>query len=344
MFKIALNAGHGLYTAGKRCLKSIDKNETREWVLNSRICNKVEDKLKAYTGYELIRLDDKTGKTDVALKTRTDKANKLNADFYLSIHHNAGIKGGSGGGIVAYTYTKVNNTTKEWQKALYDAIIKHTGLKGNRSQPLAQSNLHECRESNMPCVLIECGFMDSTTDVPIILTDDFADKVATACVEVIANRAQLAKKQPSPTASAQTATTRPTSEKISVTYQTWADGYSKWLPNVKDLEDYAGILGHDVCAVFANLSKGNVFYKVHTKGGKWLPEVTNRRDYAGIFNKPIDGFMIRTDTGKTIHYRVHLRRTGKWLPWVTGYSIADSNNGYAGIFGQEIDGIKIYID
>ena len=39
MFKIALNAGHYLNTAGKRCLKKLDKNETREWVLNNRICD-----------------------------------------------------------------------------------------------------------------------------------------------------------------------------------------------------------------------------------------------------------------------------------------------------------------
>ena len=46
MFKIALNAGHGLKTAGKRCLKSIDPNETREWVLNSRIEEKITQNLK----------------------------------------------------------------------------------------------------------------------------------------------------------------------------------------------------------------------------------------------------------------------------------------------------------
>jgi len=193
-FKIALNAGHGLNTAGKRCSKSLDKNQTREWWLNDRICDKIEQKLKAYEGYSLLRLDDTTGKTDIALKTRTDNANKFGADFYLSIHHNAGILGGKGGGVVAFTYTKVDKVTAEWQKALYDAVIKHTGLKGNRATPLAKKDLHECRESKMPCVLLEGGFMDSKTDVPIILTEDFADKVATACVEVLVAKGKLTKK------------------------------------------------------------------------------------------------------------------------------------------------------
>lgn len=127
---------------------------------------------------------------------------------------------------------------------------------------------------------------------------------------------------------------------VDITYQTWDDVKNKWLPNVVNDSDYAGIFGHDVCCVYANASVGNVFYKVHYKGGKWLPEVKNRDDYAGLYNKPIDGFMIKSDT-KQITYRVHLRRTNKWLPWVTGYNQNDSNNGYAGILGQEIDAIQI---
>ena len=136
-------------------------------------------------------------------------------------------------------------------------------------------------------------------------------------------------------------TPTPAPLKPDVFYQVWDDVKNKWLPNVKNDSDYAGIFGHDVCAVFANLSIGNIIYKVHYKGGKWLPEVKNREDYAGLFNKPIDGLMMKTETGTQIYYRVHLRRTNKWLPWVTGYSESDNNNGYAGIIGQEIDGIQI---
>lgn len=133
----------------------------------------------------------------------------------------------------------------------------------------------------------------------------------------------------------------PAPSKPDVIYQIWDDVKNKWLPNVTNDSDYAGIFGHDVCAVLANLSRGNIFYKVHYKGGKWLPEVKNRSDYAGLFNRPIDGLMMKTDTGTQIYYRVHLRRSNKWLPWVTGYSESDNNNGYAGIIGQEIDGIQI---
>ena len=190
-FKIALTAGHYLGTPGKRCLKKLDPNETREWTLNDRIADKVEKLLKGYTGYELIRTDDTTGKKDISLTARTNAANNFKADFYLSIHHNAGVNGGKGGGIVAFIYTNASKESAEWQKDLYNALISATGLKGNRSNPMPKKNLHEVRETNMPAVLLELGFMDSATDVPVILSEEYADKCAAAIVSVLVKRGGL---------------------------------------------------------------------------------------------------------------------------------------------------------
>jgi len=194
-FKIALNAGHGLNTAGKRCSKSLDKNQTREWWLNDRICDLVESYLGDYTGYELLRLDDSDdGSEDVALQERVSEANRWNADFYLSIHHNAGINGGTGGGIVAYSHPNAGSTTVEWRDTLYDTLIRHTGLKGNRATPKATSNLYVLRMTKMPAVLLELGFMDSKTDVPVILSEKYAQNCAKAIVEVLVERGKLTKK------------------------------------------------------------------------------------------------------------------------------------------------------
>ena len=197
-FKIALTAGHYKGTPGKRCLKSLDPNETREWVLNNRIADKVEELLTAYTGYQLLRTDDTTGEKDISLVARTNAANNFNADFYLSIHHNAGINGGTGGGIVAYIYTNASAESALWQKDLYNALIAETGLKGNRVSPMMKANYHEVRETHMPAVLLELGFMDSQTDVPVILTEEYAEKCARAIVKVLAERGKLTKKPTQP--------------------------------------------------------------------------------------------------------------------------------------------------
>ena len=174
---ICIDAGHGRYTAGKRCMKAIDHNETREWVLNSRIADKLQALLAGYD-CQTMRADDVTGERDVPLADRCEAANTVRADVYLSIHHNAGINGGSGGGIVVYICPNHQKQSEVVQEAVYRHLIAQTGLKGNRASPMAQSNLYVLRNTTMPAVLCECGFMDSTTDTPIILTEEFADQAA----------------------------------------------------------------------------------------------------------------------------------------------------------------------
>lgn len=174
---ICIDAGHCLSTPGKRCLKSIDLNETREWVLNSRVANKLEAILAGYS-CQTMRVDDVTGQRDVPLSQRVAAANRARADVYLSIHHNAGINGGSGGGIVAYVAPSHQRQSEVVRDAVYRYTVAATGLRGNRAQPLAEQSLYVLNYTTMPATLIELGFMDSTTDTPIILTERFADEAA----------------------------------------------------------------------------------------------------------------------------------------------------------------------
>lgn len=196
-YKIALDAGHGLYTAGKRCDNTLDPKETREWVLNNRIAVLIEEGLKAYTGYELIRTDDRTGKTDVSRPERCRRANEFKADIFCSIHANAAEKKFSGGGIVLYVCKglSANGTTRTLQKDLYERLIAHTGLVGNRANPLGQYNYDVLVGTKMTAILGELGFMNSTVDTPIILTEDFAKKAAQAYVEFFVHHGKLEKKK-----------------------------------------------------------------------------------------------------------------------------------------------------
>ena len=230
-FKVALDAGHGLYTAGKRCLASLDGNQTREWTLNSRICDKIQSILLGYDGYEVLRVDDTRGQSDVSLSARTVKANSWGANIYLSVHHNAGINGGSGGGIEVYVYTKVDTGTLQAQTDLYNCLIRRTGLKGNRADGTRAKDLQVLRNTKMTALLAECGFMDSTTDVPIILTDTFANQIANAYVEFIVAYGHLTKKYVEPIAVTPVAPTRGFNVGSIVRYRSFykssTDGISK---------------------------------------------------------------------------------------------------------------------
>ena len=174
--RIAIDAGHYMYTSGKRCLKSIDPNETREWELNSRIAGMLANRLSVYD-CEVIRVDDVTGEKEVTLAERCDLSNKWGADVYISIHHNAGINGGAGGGTVVFYYS-ADSTRAEQAKRLYDNVVAHTGLVGNRSTPVVFKGYYVLKHTAAQSFLLENGFMDSTTDTPIILTNEHAEKTA----------------------------------------------------------------------------------------------------------------------------------------------------------------------
>ena len=192
-FKIAYCAGHDLNTPGKRCLKSIDPKETREWVLNDRVARYFAEAAKQYEGVELLRTDDPTGKTFIDIPARTAKANAWGADLYIDMHHNAGINGGSGGGAVVFSYPGSVKGAK-YAKSVYEAIIAGGGLKGNRSEPVQEKAFDSLRLSNMVAILIEYGFMDSQIDTPVILADSHAKLVGYATMEGVAKVAGLKKK------------------------------------------------------------------------------------------------------------------------------------------------------
>lgn len=193
MFKIAYCAGHYINTPGKHCLASLDPNETREWLLNDRVAVHFARAAMGYEDVELLRTDDPTGKTGISIPSRTAKANKWGADLYVDMHHNAGINGGSGGGVVAFCYPG-SSQGKKYRDAIYMAVIEAGGLKGNRSQPLQEKKFDTLRYADAPAVLMEYGFMDSRTDVPVILDEAYSKLVAYATMEGIAKVAGLKKK------------------------------------------------------------------------------------------------------------------------------------------------------
>lgn len=184
MLKIAIDAGHYKGTPGRRCLAALDPAQTGEWELNRRVADKLEELLAGYD-CQILRVDDKTGNKLIDLGDRVAAANGWPADVYLSIHHNAGINGGSGGGCVVYTAPGCQAKSKALQKAVYGAVVSRTGLVGNRATPMAESRLYVLRRTRMPAILIECGFMDSKTDVPVILGPYFAEQVASGLLAAL---------------------------------------------------------------------------------------------------------------------------------------------------------------
>lgn len=168
---IVIDAGHGMCTSGKQTLDG-----QKEWELNSRIATLLCAMLTA-SGIRVYRADDISGATDIKLDKRVKLANDNNVDMYLSIHHNAGIKGGKGGGTTVYYYS-TNPVRKTQAERLYKCVVNETNLIGNRAQKVIKNNFYVLRKTKMPAFLIENGFMDSVTDLPIIKSEYHAEATA----------------------------------------------------------------------------------------------------------------------------------------------------------------------
>ena len=202
MFKIAYGAGHNNATSNG-IPTSIHTPRVNEWYLNDRVARYFAEAAKAYD-VELLRVDDPKGIEPTVLASRVKKANDWGADFFLAIHHNAGINGGSGGGLVAFSYQE-GTVGAAYREAIYTACIAAGGLKGNRWDATQAEDFYVLKYTNMPAVLMEYGFMDSTTDVPVILTEEYAKAMGYATMEGIAKAAGLVKKDTPPASQPETA-------------------------------------------------------------------------------------------------------------------------------------------
>ena len=122
----------------------------------------------------------------------------------------------------------------------------------------------------------------------------------------------------------------------------------KWLPIVKNLNDFAGIKGKAITDVAIKVTNGSIKYRVHIKGGSWLPYVTgfdinnHKNGYAGN-GQPIDAIeVIYESNEKVACYRVSPIKKN-YYGWQKNNQTSGAQDGYAGLFGKNIDRIQIEI-
>lgn len=184
--KIALDAGHGLKTAGKQTPDGI-----KEWTLNDKVRDKVVALLKDYD-VEFIFPDNNEGNTDESLTSRLKMYIAKNVDAMVSIHHNA-FTGKWNGATGVGVYTDKNPTAKDKELAecIYSRLVKNTGLKG---RGIKQANWTVIDQDKIPAVLVEGGFMDGTKDYEIITSDAGQTAYAKAVAEGLIEFLDLKKK------------------------------------------------------------------------------------------------------------------------------------------------------
>lgn len=191
--KIMLDAGHGYQTQGKGV------PGLKEYEFNKATVNHMINLLNQYQNVEIHCPHNDT--RDVPLKERTNQANNLKVDGYVSVHANAGAA--SARGIETYIYTRTDKATDAMGLSIHNHLINTTGM---RNRGLKRADFHVLRETHMKAVLVECGFMTNPEDLKLLLSDEYRRKCAQGIVNGLVEHFGLVKKPvPKPTPTPQSA-------------------------------------------------------------------------------------------------------------------------------------------
>ncbi|MEG6615407.1 N-acetylmuramoyl-L-alanine amidase [Peptococcaceae bacterium 1198_IL3148] len=113
-----------------------------------------------------------TGRNEINIPVR--EANNMKADFFLSIHINAG----GGTGFESFVYSAGSKADQIRDKLHYQ--IMQYCKKHNLPDRGKKYSTHfgVLRMTNMPAVLIECGFIDNQYDAKLLADPRFLDGLA----------------------------------------------------------------------------------------------------------------------------------------------------------------------
>ncbi|WP_192983054.1 N-acetylmuramoyl-L-alanine amidase [Marinilactibacillus psychrotolerans] len=194
---VYIDAGHGGTDTGAVYKGLAEKD------LNIAIARNLKSELDATGKFEVVmsRTNDKT----LSLANRTNEANSKKADIFVSIHHNAmgGTSAGTARGIETFIHHRVasgfGQETNRNNFKTSDPRIKNSlrmadkihprvvSVSGLRNRGIKGNNFHVLRESNMPAVLVEYGFMDNPIEFSIIKRIQYQQAVAKATKDGIQN-------------------------------------------------------------------------------------------------------------------------------------------------------------
>ncbi|WP_096273129.1 N-acetylmuramoyl-L-alanine amidase [Paucisalibacillus globulus] len=183
--KLYLDPGHGGTDNGASGNGLLEKNITLDIAL--RIRNTL---INGFDNVDIMM--SRSSDITKTLKQRTDEANAWGADYFLSIHCNA--FNGSARGYEDYIHSNLSDSslTARYQDILHTEITKLNQLT-NRGQK--KENFHVLRESAMPAILTENGFIDNASDANLMKQATWRQAVAQGHANGIAIAFNLPPKQ-----------------------------------------------------------------------------------------------------------------------------------------------------
>lgn len=188
---IAIDAGHGPETAGKRS----PDGTLREYHFNSAVADELEKLLAGYK-CNTFRTDEKS--LDVSLQARCNEAIAKKATLFISIHANAVGNDWNASGGIETLIRDGDATTARYRDdfAIATAVQRRLveGTKLRDRQVKQRKDLYILNASRCPTILVEAGFMTNRTECNLLKSPAYRALVAQCILRGIIDVYKTAKK------------------------------------------------------------------------------------------------------------------------------------------------------
>ncbi|MFZ5645404.1 MAG: N-acetylmuramoyl-L-alanine amidase [Bacillota bacterium] len=181
MKTIVIDPGHGGKDPGAVGFGLMEKDFTLK--ISKRIANEL---LPYECTVSLTRRTD----SYISLSERAESANRLKADFFVSIHINAG----QGTGFESYIYRSASVLSEQYRDIIHGEVVAYLKQIGLPDRGKKKSNFTVLRATEMPSALLECLFLDTQSNVNFLKSEPFIAGFSYAIARGIAGALSIPRK------------------------------------------------------------------------------------------------------------------------------------------------------
>lgn len=170
---IVIDPGHGGEDPGK-----VGVNDALEKDINLKIAEKLRDLLEEESiQIVMTREDDFVPESkNEDLKKRVELINEVNPDIVVCIHQNSFTDPSVAGPQVFY------HGSSEISKRIAQTLQEELWLidEENKRQIKGNESYYMLSQTEVPTVIVECGFLSNLEDAEKLVTDDYQEQIAQA--------------------------------------------------------------------------------------------------------------------------------------------------------------------
>lgn len=169
---IVIDVGHGGTDRGARAHLPYCE-EKKVCLLTARLVRQYLDQL----GYHVVM----TRNTDhfISLPKRVEIASQADANIFVSVHFNSSRSPEAKGIEVFFCEGKDDKVRSSASRKLADAILSRVIRRTSASsRGVKKGNFYVIRETSMPAVLVEGGFISNPAERSLIKSRDYQEKIA----------------------------------------------------------------------------------------------------------------------------------------------------------------------